>query len=52
MVGIIVKFILCKVAIGTEIGTDGFAGVYKSVIVFSSFTVYQNGETSRIRSEF
>jgi len=33
-------------------GTEGFAGVYKSVIVFWSFKVYQNGETCETRSAF
>jgi hypothetical protein len=47
----IVKFILWSVASGTEIGTLGFAGAYRSVIVFSSFKVYQNGEISEIKSE-
>ena len=57
IVGIIVKPALRMEVRGTEIGTLGFAGAYKSVTTGSFvaplyLSVYQNGITSRTRSTF
>ena len=55
IVGMICRFALRIAASGTEIGTLGLAGVYKSVmldclVLVEYLSVYQNGITSLMRS--